>query len=50
MAKINPNTKRFPDVKQSPGPMTYEQQEGFPEKGKYTLSTHTGYGNRAFDK
>jgi hypothetical protein len=49
-AKIEPNRPRFPGIKQTPGPTSYEQAEGWMEKGKYTHSKHTGHGSRAFDK
>jgi hypothetical protein len=50
LAKIDPNTKRFPEIKHSPGPSTYSHVDGSMESGRYTLSRHNGKGGRVFNR
>ena len=49
-AKINPKTPRFPEVKDSPGPLSYIEGDSLSSGGKYILSQRRGNGTRAFDK
>ena len=49
-AKFNPNTKRFKDLKLSPGPSDYPRRDGFSNVGSYTLSQHKGQGCRPFNR
>lgn len=47
-SKINPKTPRFPEVKDSPGPLSYQEGDSLSQGGKYILSNHRGNGTRAF--
>ena len=47
---IDPHKKRFPVIKQSPGPSSYEGGDGSPDSYQYTLSRHPAKGGRVFDK
>lgn len=49
-SKINPNTPRFFDAKQSPGPSSYMEGDSIQGSAKYVLSQHRGNGTRAFEK
>jgi hypothetical protein len=51
MAKIDPNTKRFPEIRQAPGPSSYSQVDGEMANGsRYTLSRHNAKGGRVFSR
>lgn len=50
MAKIDPHSKRFPEIKQAPGPSSYSHADGQMADGKYTLSRHSGKGGRVFSR
>jgi hypothetical protein len=50
MATIDPNTKRFPEIKHGPGPSSYSHVDGEMASGKYTLSRHSGKGGRVFSR
>lgn len=49
LGTIDPHLKRFPEIKQTPGPSSYESEEGF-GTGHYTLSRHNGNGGRVFNR
>ena len=49
-AKITNFAQRFPNPKDSPGPLNYVEGDSFSNSGKYILSNHKGNGTRAFDK
>lgn len=50
LAKIDPYTKRFPEIKNSPGPSTYGHFDGSMESGHYVLSRFNGKGGRVFSR
>ena len=50
LAKINPKTPRFLEIKESPGPHSYREADSMSTSGKYLLSGHRGNGSRAFDQ
>lgn len=50
LAKIDPNSKRFPEIKHSPGPTSYSQADGSIAEGRYTLSRHNAKGTRVFSR
>lgn len=37
-------------IKQSPGPSSYQEEDGSSDSNHYTLSRHTAKGGRVFDK
>lgn len=47
-AKINPNGERFTTIKQSPGPLDYQEKDGINGLGKYIIAKNRGDGTRAF--
>ena len=47
---IEPHRKRFPTIKQTPGPSTYDGEDGVPDSNRFTLSGHTAKGGRVFNK
>lgn len=48
-SKINPNTPRFMTIKESPGPLSYQEGDSLAPSAKYVLSQRRGNGTRAFD-
>lgn len=49
LAKINPKTPRFEEIKDSPGPLTYKEGDSLSNEAKYVLSQRRGRGTRAFE-
>jgi hypothetical protein len=49
-AKFNPKTPRFPEVKESPGPLSYREGDSLAGNAKYVLSQRKGNGTRAFSQ
>lgn len=47
---IDPNLQRFPQIKPSPGPDAYQNEDGGVASGQYTLSRHTARGGRVFSR
>ena len=48
LAKINPRTPRFENIKYTPGPSSYIQRSTLGSEGKYILSNNKGTGSQAF--
>lgn len=50
LAKISPNTKRFLEIKYTPGPSDFVRKDDFSSHGSYVLSKHKGEGTRPFNR
>ena len=50
MGTIEGKTKRFPEIRQSPGPGEYFLEDANVKSNGYVISNYRGRGSRAFDK
>lgn len=47
---IDPNAKRFPEIKVSPGPTDYSNEDSSKFVSGYIVSSYRGAGSRHFDR
>jgi hypothetical protein len=50
LGTIDSNLKRFPEIKLTPGPSSYHNEDGMLGTGHYMLSRHAGNGGRVFSR